>query len=295
MEIYQVRSFLAVVEEESVTKAAKRLYTTPPSVSAHIKALEDELGIKLFERSTKGMKLTTEGSAIRDKADRLLSAALEISAQAASLRGQVLGGVEIGLNSPPSFLKATHLAAQLRKEHPGLELNFVSSDSQKIIDAIRTETLDAGFIYAPIELRDLTRIRLHRTELCVLVPIQWKDETPPNDWKALASKPWIYTHCYCAFHAQLEEQLKERNLTLATHVNCDSDDMRIELIRSGMGIGIMETFQADKLIKERKAIKWPSETRFYCDLDFAYQTRRAKEPAIAATVAAITQLWEVKR
>jgi len=291
MEIYQIKSFLAVVEEESVTRAAKRLYTTPPSVSAHIKALESELGVKLFDRSTKGMTLTSEGLAIRDKANLLLTAALEISAQAASLRGQVLGGLEIGLNSDPAFLKASQIASSLRAQHPGLELNFVSSDSSKIIDAIRTGSLDAGFLYSDLELRDFEEIPLGETELSVSVPIQWKDEVPDNDWEALAAHPWVYTNCYCAFHTQVDEELKARDLTFSAHVSCDGDDMRSELIASGLGIGVTEKEQAQKLARAGKAFIWNSDRKFISTLKFAYQKSRAGDPAIAAAALAAKEAW----
>jgi len=291
MEIYQIKSFLAVVEEESVTRAAKRLYTTPPSVSAHIKALEEELGVQLFERSTKGMKLTSPGFAIRDKAERLLAAALEISAQAASLRGQVLGGLEIGLNTDPSFLKATQLASQLRSKHPRLELNFVASDSSKIIDAIRTASLDAGFIYAENELRDLEIVRLKRTELNIVVPSSWRQNINDDDWQALTSHPWIYTNLYCAFHTQIEEELESRNLALSSHVKCEGDAMRYELVANGMGIGVMEAEQAQKLASDSKAFIWKCDRTFHCDLKFAYQKRRSDDPAINAAAEAVRLLW----
>lgn len=292
MEIYQVKSFLAVVEEESVTKAAKRLFTTPPSVSAHIKALEEELGVRLFERSAKGMKLTSEGVAIRDKADRLLTAAVEISSQAARLRGQVLGGVEIGLNTDPAFLRATRLAGELRASHPGLELNFVCSDSYRIIDAIRTENLDAGFSYSDWELRDFQQTHLLRVELGVAVPIQWQEEIQDGDWETLASHPWVYSTCYCAFHTQLEMELKQRDLVIASHVKCDSDEMRCELISNGMGIGILEMRHARQLEADGTAFIWKSDTPFFLDLRYVCLKRRSDEPAIAATRKAIEKIWK---
>ncbi len=291
MEIYQVKSFLAVVEEESVTKAAKRLYTTPPSVSAHVKALEEELGIRLFERSTKGMKLTSEGISIRDKAERLLAAAVEISTQAASLRGQVLGGLEIGLNCQPSFLKASELAGRLREEHPGLELNFVASDSSRIIDAIRTETLDAGFVYGYRGLRDLELEQLADVPLSIVVPMQWRPEIEDGDWDALVRHPWVYTNLYCAFLVLIDEELQRRGLSPRSYVKSTGDDMRYDLVAKGLGIGVMESHKADRLVAEGKAFVWKGDRPLSCVLSFAYRKSRANEPAIVAATALTKELW----
>ncbi len=62
MELHHLRTFVAVAEESSVTQAALRLYMTPPTVSGHVKALEDELGVALFERTARGMTLPTSAT-----------------------------------------------------------------------------------------------------------------------------------------------------------------------------------------------------------------------------------------
>lgn len=294
MELYQIKTFLAVVEESSVTKAAKRLYTTPPSVSAHIKALEEELEVTLFVRSTKGMKLTAEGTAIRDKAERLLAAALDIATEAASLRGHVSGGLEIGLNSDPRFLRASQIAATLRKQHPNLELNFLESDSNRIIDAIRTDNLDAGFLYAQIDLRDFELLPVKQTELAIVIPSIWKSKIPDGNWEAVAAHPWIYTTCYCAFHTQIEEAFKQRELTFHSHVKTDGDTMRCELVAEGMGIAIMERERAQKLVAADKAFIWNSDTALFCDLQFGYLKRRASDPAIKAAIDIVKEIWQKK-
>ena len=61
MELYQLRSFAAVAEENHLTRAAERLHLSQPAVSGHIKALEGELGVRLFERASTGMELTAAG------------------------------------------------------------------------------------------------------------------------------------------------------------------------------------------------------------------------------------------
>lgn len=292
MELYQIKTFLAVVEESSVTKAAKRLYTTPPSVSSHIKALEEELGISLFNRSAKGMQLTTEGIAIRDKAKRILSAVLDVTSEAATLRGQVLGGLEIGLNSSPTFLKATELASHLRKDHPGLELNFLNLDSNKIIDAIRTDNLDAGFLYPSSNLRDFDLLPLQETELAIAVPNLWRKEIPDGDWQALAKYPWIYTSCNCAFLHSIERSFEKRQLTFRFNVKSDGDEMRAELVAQGIGSAVMEYDRAERLEQQGSAFIWKCEETFKNQLYFANLSRRSNDPAIKAARAIVSEIWK---
>ena len=74
MELYQLKTFLAVAEEQHLTRAAARLHLSQPSVSTHIKALEEELGLTLFIRTSKGMILSHEGKSIKLKAESALRA-----------------------------------------------------------------------------------------------------------------------------------------------------------------------------------------------------------------------------
>jgi DNA-binding transcriptional LysR family regulator len=78
LEFYHLRSFVAVAQTGNLTQAAKRLYTTPPAISAHIKTLEEELATPLFLRSNKGMTLTDKGELLLEKAQLTLDSALDL-------------------------------------------------------------------------------------------------------------------------------------------------------------------------------------------------------------------------
>src|ERR1043165_8872437 len=85
MELYQVRTFLTVADEGHLTRAAEKLFTSQPAVSGQIRVLEEELGIRLFERSAKGMTLTAAGIRMRDQARRIVEAARDFKQQAEGL------------------------------------------------------------------------------------------------------------------------------------------------------------------------------------------------------------------
>src|SRR5690348_11314199 len=105
MELYQLRTFLVVAEEKSITRAAKRLFTTPPSISAHIKMLEDEWNVSLFRRTAKGMEITEKGELLRRKAEVTLLSAQDLANHATELLGCLMGSLRIGLSSSATFLR----------------------------------------------------------------------------------------------------------------------------------------------------------------------------------------------
>jgi len=124
MELYQLKSFAAVAEEGHLTRAGERLHLSPSSVSAQIKALEDELGVALFARTPRGMALTEAGRRLKAKADQALEAARAVREEAAALRGDVFGVVRIGMNTDPSHLRVGRLQEALGRRHRGLSPAF---------------------------------------------------------------------------------------------------------------------------------------------------------------------------
>src|SRR5579872_2927156 len=101
MELYHLRTFLTVADLQSVTRAAACLATTPPSVSAHIKSLEVELNVSLFVRTPRGMSLTPEGQLLRSHAERVVQEVDRLLHAVASLQGQLLGELKLGVNATP--------------------------------------------------------------------------------------------------------------------------------------------------------------------------------------------------
>ena len=92
MELYHLKTFVTVAEEGHLTRAAERLFTSQPAISAHIKALEEELGVTLFERTPKGMQLSPAGAQLLAQAQRTLAAAGDFKLAApAGLRDQQIG------------------------------------------------------------------------------------------------------------------------------------------------------------------------------------------------------------
>ena len=122
MEFYHLKTFVTVAEERHLTRAAERLFVSQPAISAHIKALEEELGLALFERTSKGMLPTAAGEALLARARRALAAVGEVGLHAQELRGEVIGAVRIGLNTDAGFLRLVELQSLLKARHPRLEI-----------------------------------------------------------------------------------------------------------------------------------------------------------------------------
>lgn len=141
MEIRTLRYFAAVAREENMTRAAAQLHVSQPTLSKQMKALERELGHKLFIRRSFSIELTEEGRLLRERADDLLRLADRIETDFLTL-GDVAGG-DLYLGLAESY-QVGLLARQLRhlkQECPGLRYHITSGDTEQV-----TEKLDRGLL-----------------------------------------------------------------------------------------------------------------------------------------------------
>src|SRR5688500_9731410 len=135
MELYQLRTFLTIADEGTLTRAAEKLFTSQPAISAQIKTLEEELGVRLFDRGARGMKLTREGVALQEKARRIVDAAKDFKHSAENLRDSVSGELVLGLNNRPEVLRIVEILDLLTRTHPELSYDLVNGSSGTILQA----------------------------------------------------------------------------------------------------------------------------------------------------------------
>lgn len=148
MKLHQLRYFAVLAEELHFGRAAERLAITQPPLSSGIKALEEELGVRLFERSSKHVALTAAGHAylaeVRVVLDRVASAAETARAVAAGLQGRL----DIGFTGSMVYRDMPRIVRAFGASAPGIEVNLRELSSAEQIDALLRRQLHAGFINA---------------------------------------------------------------------------------------------------------------------------------------------------
>ena len=144
MELYHLKSFLAVAAEQHLTRAAKRLHISQSSVSVHIKDLEQELCLTLFIRTPKGMILTPEGRIIRSEAEAALQSVESVKHLAGQLKQIISGDVNIGLNLDAQFLKIAELNKRLQQTFPDVSRRYYQRHSLEAHDHIQKARLDVA-------------------------------------------------------------------------------------------------------------------------------------------------------
>jgi len=290
MEINQLKTFVTVAQEKHLTRAAERLFTSQPAVSAQLKGLEEELAVKLFDRTPKGMVLTPSGQHLLAHAEKTLTAMEGMLSEAKAIQGTVMGGLKIGVNSDFPFLCLPQLMASCREHYPGLQLSMVGSMSADIIIDIRKGKLDSGYFFGPCSSADLSIIKLADIETAVVAPVDWADKVVDAKIEDLALMPWIYTTCRCPFYHLKEEIFQHSTIAPQKAAFADTEDGIRELIKAGAGVSLIRADDADRAEKEGWGIRWNGKTPSVA-LNIAVQVNRAQEPIILAWLSEIRKCW----
>ncbi len=141
MEIRTLRYFLAVAQEENMTRAATRLHVTQPTLSKALKSLEAELGARLFVRHSFSIELTDEGRLLRDRAGDLVGLADKIEDEFRSIDSQLAGELRLGMAESYRIRLVAQELRKLKESCPGLRYHVTSGDTEQV-----TERLDRGLL-----------------------------------------------------------------------------------------------------------------------------------------------------
>lgn len=141
MEIRTLRYYLAVAREENMTRAAETLHVTQPTLSKALKALEEELGKKLFTRHSFSIKLTDEGMLLRNRAEDLVSMADKIEKEFVSLDEITGGDLYFGLAESYQISFLAREIHRFKQTYPGLRYHITSGDTEQV-----AEKLDKGLL-----------------------------------------------------------------------------------------------------------------------------------------------------
>jgi LysR family transcriptional regulator, benzoate and cis,cis-muconate-responsive activator of ben and cat genes len=165
-----LRYFLAVAEELNFTRAAERLRIAQPALSAQIRRLEAQLGVQLFERSTRSVALTEAGRAVQDRGPGALQALTEVwDAARRAGRGE-LGRLRIAYSPSAGYETAPALVRAMRERYPGIELTAEVLPTPDLVQAVRDGHVEVGLARTPAPV-DGVRLRTVRLEpLGALMP-----------------------------------------------------------------------------------------------------------------------------
>jgi DNA-binding transcriptional LysR family regulator len=287
LEFYHLRAFVAVAETGNLTQAAKRLYTTPPAISAHIKTLEQELATMLFIRSSKGMSLTAKGQLLLKNAQITLDSAVDLVNLAANNQHEIIGTFRLGINLTAKQIRLTALVDNLNENCPGISLDIHQQSTGKTIGQIRDNQLDGGYIFGDIP-DDFIGVAVMEQQITTVAPLTF-DCRKILTKADLANHPWIMMGDYCPFDKLLKEMLGN---DIPSIIKTSDDGTRFELVKSGLGLSFLELEEAT-LAERDQQVQIISALDFPTALHFVVAKNNANKPVVNALLQEVRILWDI--
>lgn len=270
-----------------MTRASDVLHLSQPAVSAHIKTMEERLGLSLFERTPRGMSLTADGQRLLAKAEQTLAAHQELMAEATRSNSELVGRLRVGAGSNSNNEAIGRLLTVMSERQPAVEVALKHGTSQEILAGIRNGSLDAGFYNDPREPEaDLTAIDVSQFRVFLVAAHGAVELAKRTDWPYLAELPWVYPASSACCGRTAEELFKAKRIRPKRIVSVDRQDMSRTLIASGIGIGLLHADTA-KEAEARGEVDLLFEADTVVHIFFAHLASRERDPLLAAATSII--------
>lgn len=237
-----MRYVVAVAETSNFTRAAEQCLVVQSALSHQIARLERELGAKLFDRTSRRVRLTPAGEAFLPAARQALDAAERARAEVAAAAGEIRGRLAIGAIPTVAAVDLPAVLKQFHSRHREVQISLRTGASEELIERVRQGTLDAAFLGLPVGVRPkgVRGRELARGDLVAVVapghPLADKEHV---DLRRLAHEPFVDFPAGTAGRAQSDQAFAAAGVQREVAFEVTAADFMARLIRQGLAIGML--------------------------------------------------------
>ncbi len=240
MELRQLEYLVALAEERHFTRAADLARISQSGLSAAIRNLEDELGTKLFQRTTRKVEPTEACHALLPYARSMLSQAAAARDAVVRSSNQLSGQLRVGAEQCLGMVDVAAVLERFHDRHPQVEIAFTQAGSEELLGGVREQLLDVVFVAGADHVGALSRAELGRDTFVVLLP-PWHElgARPWLDRSDLASEPFVDFHPSWAVRRLNDTAFAAVGVTRRVHLTVNDVHTLLDLVGRGMGIAVV--------------------------------------------------------
>jgi LysR family transcriptional regulator, transcriptional activator of the cysJI operon len=260
LENFRLRVFRAVAEELSFRKAAEVLHLSQPAVSQHVRALEEEAGVQLFDRARGAghgsqISLTEAGRVLLGYANAAAETMVEAQRALAALNDEADGPLKLGASTTVAQYLLPRILGAFLKQYPQVKLSLVSGNTEQIVEAVAEKKVALGIIEGPAMRRDVKTERMAQDEMVLIV-------SPNHAWALrkgraiegveLAKAPLLLRERGSGSRRVVERALKRMGLplrSLLVAVELDSTEAIISGVEAELGVGFVSLWALGKALR----------------------------------------------
>lgn len=288
--IRQIEAFLKVAEHGSFTRAAERLHVAQPALSQHVRDLESELGIRLFDRTTRRVELTEGGREFRNTAAKIVED-LELAARHAhELATRKRGKVAI---AAPPLLAGTILPwaiADFRAEFPGIQVAVTEARADEIVEHVRTGDVDCGFGTFRAGEDGIVAAPVTSDSLALFCqPSHPFAKKRRLNWRELDNQPQVALTRDSGIRLLVELGCETARIGMAIAHEVSHVTTALTMVEAGLGIAVLPTY-AQVAARQRAVVAVPlTNPTMTRDILLITQAGRSISPALSSFARVLTR------
>ncbi len=286
MNLKQLEAFVKVAEKRSFSKAARDLYLTQPTISAHISALEKELNIKLFVRNTREVGLTEEGEKLYQYARQILNLEKLIYETFGCDDGEH-SCIKIAASTIPAQYLLPDILSRYSSLYPKEQFELLESDSEGVIKAVAERMVDIGFTGTVLDKKSCEYVPFFNDELIIMMPNNEKYQQiqqTETGVKWLEKVPIIMREQGSGTRKEAEKQLKRAGIDirkLNVVGNMENTEVIKQSVKKGIGVTIISRLAAAEDLKWENVLEYPlGETKKVRKLYIVYNKEYPRTKAV---------------
>lgn len=239
MDFDQLETFLAVARLSSFSRAAERRFRTQPAISSQIRALEEEVGARLLDRSGGKVAVTAAGKVFQKYAEESLEQRRAMLVTLAEMHRVPGGEIVVAANEGTCLHILPEVFAEFKHQYPSVAVNVLRSEHNKILECIIDNSCDFGVISLPVLDKRLTVVPIHRDELVVITPLTHPLARQKQVSMAETVEFPLLLPKLGRTRDALEELFHERRLKPTISMELDSSELLKRFVAADVGIGFI--------------------------------------------------------
>ena len=251
MLLAHLESFVEVARSGNVSRAAQSLFLTQPAITARLKSLESDLGVELFVRSARGMKLTDAGRAFLPYAQRTLGLVSEGRQVIADLREGATGELVIGAAPAVSTYLLPTILKTFRATHPNVRLGVRTGHTEEVLDMVLRQEVNIG-IGRPVRHPEVELIPVFEDELLLVVsrrhPFASRTRVRMDE---LASDRLILFDRASSYHELTSALFREAGVVPASVLELDNVEAAKKMVQQGLGVALLPRMALEAELRSR--------------------------------------------
>lgn len=301
MNLKQLEAFVQVAEGGSFSKAAKELYLTQPTISAHISSLEKELNVRLFIRNTKEVGLSDDGQELYKYAKKIIDLEYQIQERFHVNKLEKTRSITIAASTIPAQYLLPDVLLMFKERYPQEKFKLIETDSSEVVTHILDGIADIGFTGTVLEKKYCKYIPFYKDKLAIITPNtkKYRDlQTENKGIKWVEEESVIMREEGSGTRKEAEKQLKKAGVStneLNIIASIDNQETIKRSVRQGMGISVLSRLATEEEVRTGQVLAFPipkaDEGR---DINLVYNKNRHMSKNIDRFIRIVEEVYGVK-